>query len=182
MNIFSKKLFASPVWAIVLAASVLSFASCTKDDDENDKVAEDVVTAETFSGKMEVTYKDSAYVTDNVTIDILNVAYTDSVKKTDGTFDMVLNAVKFVPMMPALDITVPSVTFKVTGENKAEISGEGIIPIAMKQEFEMYKVSGFEGTITYNNLSDKTDDAFKFKLTFGQYPLSYSGSYVDNSI
>ena len=181
MNIFAKKSFASPLWAIALAASVLSFASCTKDDDEDDIVVEDVVAAETFSGSMNVTYNDSVYVTDNVSIDISNVAYTDS-SKTDGTFDMVLNAVKFVPMMPALDITVPGVTFKITGENTAEISGEGIIPIALKQEFEMYKVTGFEGTITYNDLSDKTDDVLTFSLTFGQYPLSYSGNFVDNSI
>jgi hypothetical protein len=182
MNIFAKKLFTSPLWVIALAASVLSFASCTKDDDEDDKVDEDVVTAETFMGKMTVAFMGSDQVTDSVKIDIANVVYSDA-DKTEGTLDIELNQVKFVSQMPvSLDIIVPGVSFKVTGENMAEISGEGIIPTTGGVEYEMYKVSGLTGTITNEDLSDKTDDAIQFSLKFGEFPVSYSGSFVDNSI
>lgn len=171
MNISAKKLFVSPLLAIALAASVLSIASCTKDD-------EDLITEEYFLGKMTVAFMGSEQVTDSVKINIENVAYTDA-NEAEGTFDLMLNKVKFVSQMRvSLDIIVPGVSFKAAGENTVEISGDGIIPTTGGVEYADYKVSGLKGIIEYNDLSDKTDDTLKFSLKFGEFPLSYSGSFI----
>lgn len=84
--------------------------SCTKDDDDKDN---DVVEAESLSGKLTVAYMGSDFTTDNVTVRVSDVVFSNS-DKTQGTLSLIFEKVKFVPQMPvSLDITVPGVAFKI---------------------------------------------------------------------
>lgn len=159
--------------AIFVSATTIS---CTKDDDDKDK---DVVEAETFSGKLTVTFKGSDYTTDNIKVKVTDVVFSNSDRK-EGTLSLNFEKVKFVPKMPvSLDITVPGVTFKIISRGKAEIYGNGIVPLSGGKGYEMYTVTGLTGKITDENDSSSADDSISFSLKFGEYPTSYSGVESD---
>ena len=68
---FNNKLFRRPMSAFAFMAAMFVSAttiSCTKDDDDKDN---DVVEAETFSGKLTVTFKGSDFTTDNTIVGIV---------------------------------------------------------------------------------------------------------------
>ena len=106
---FNNKLFRRPMSAFAFMAAMFVSAttiSCTKDDDDKDN---DVVEAETFSGKLTVTFKGSDFTTDNTIVRVSDVVFSNS-DKTQGTLSLIFEKVKFVPQMPvSLDITVPGV-------------------------------------------------------------------------
>ena len=176
---FNNKLFRRPMSAFAFMAAMFVSAttiSCTKDDDDKDN---DVVEAETFSGKLTVTFKGSDFTTDNTIVRVSDVVFSNS-DKTQGTLSLIFEKVKFVPQMPvSLDITVPGVAFKIVSKNKAEISGNGIVPLTGGKEYEMYAVTGLTGEITDENDSSRADDSISFRLKFGDYPTSYSGVEAD---
>ena len=108
---------------------------------------------------------------------VLSLLATD---KTQGTLSLIFEKVKFVPQMPvSLDITVPGVAFKIVSKNKAEISGNGIVPLTGGKEYEMYSVTGLTGEIVDDNDSSRSDDSISFSLKFGNFPTSYSGVEAD---
>ena len=176
---FNNKLFRRPLSVMAFMASIFVSAttiSCTKDDDDKDN---DVVEAETFSGKLTVTFKGSDFTTDNTIVRVSDVVFSNS-DKTQGTLSLIFEKVKFVPQMPvSLDITVPGVAFKIVSKNKAEISGNGIVPLTGGKEYEMYSVTGLTGKIVDDNDSSRSDDSISFSLKFGNFPTSYSGVEAD---
>lgn len=176
---FNAKLFRRPLTAIAFMTAVFVSAttiSCTKDDDDKDK---DVVEAETFSGKLTVAFMGSDYTTENIVVRVSDVAFTNS-DKTEGTLSLNFEKVKFVPQMPvSLDITVPGVSFKIVSKTKAQISGNGIVPLTGGKEYAAYTVTGLSGEITDENDSSKSDDSISFSLKFGDFPTSYSGTEAD---
>lgn len=106
-------------------------------------------------------------VVDGATVDTPDTAVGIE-PRNDGSMlmDIKFGAVKFVPAMPALDITVPSVSYTLE-DGVAKLSGSNIIPICMGGEFPMYTVTTLTGTVDPSTI--------KLDLNFGQYPTKYVG-------
>lgn len=107
-------------------------------------------------------------VVDGATVDTPDTAVGIE-PRNDGSMlmDIKFGAVKFVPAMPALDITVPNVSYTIE-DGVAKLSGSNIIPICMGGEFPMYTVTTLTGTVDPSTI--------KLDLNFGQYPTKYVGN------
>jgi hypothetical protein len=147
------------LYLLAALAFVPGFVSCEDDDDED---VNPILTETTsYTGTLTVNYEGADVNTDSVTLDVI----PESGMKT---VTILFNKVKFVPQMPvSLDISVPGVTAEESGD-KIILSGENIVPIAMKQEFALYTVTGLTGTIENGTLD--------LSLNFGQYATSFTGS------
>lgn len=106
-------------------------------------------------------------VVDGATVDTPDTAVGIE-PRNDGSMlmDIKFGAVKFVPAMPALDITVPNVSYTLE-DGVAKLSGSNIIPICMGGEFPMYTVTTLTGTVDPSTI--------KLDLNFGPYPTKYVG-------
>jgi hypothetical protein len=141
-------------WAL-LAFMILLFSSCKKDEPAPVPVKAD------YLGTVTVTFRGEGVDTDKI-----EVNFTPS---ADGkTADILIKKIKFVPQMPVtLDITIPGVTL--TAKNNGfELSGDGLVPLAMGGEFPQYTVSGLYGLVAGDKIS--------FLLKFGDYPTKYTGT------
>ena len=92
------------------------------------------------------------------------------VPSADGkSFNIVFKMIRFVPQMPALDITIPTIGYVIEDEVISFVA-EGVIPICMGGEFPQYIVTGLKGTITATSID--------LSLKFGEYQTSFKGSVV----
>ncbi|MGM9738125.1 MAG: calycin-like domain-containing protein [Candidatus Cryptobacteroides sp.] len=147
-----KKLF-----SIFALAAIL--AGCEKESGKTN--GEDVIR---YQGEMTVLYQGENVVTDGVEVSFDKDAQ-------GGKATLRLYKVKFVPAMPALDINVPQVEYRTSG-NEIAFSADGVVPTYGEAGIpaEMYTVTGLEGKIKGSEI--------EFSLSFGSFPTSYHGTHT----
>lgn len=149
---------------MILCAAVLSLAAvaCDKDDDQPQEQPTPQPAQNSYLGEVSVDQNDGdVYKQQNVkvTYDMTDVA--------GSKLDIYMYKVKFAAAMPIeLDMTIPAVDFSVTGD-RIELSGNGIIPLAMGGQFPAYTITGLQGTIENNIMT--------LSMMCGEFPLSYQG-------
>ena len=141
-----------------LAAMMFGMVACDNGKTPEPVIDPGVTTA--YTGTTSVVFMGS-------TTDTPNVEVTVDPDATTKTMEIVFKKVQFVPAMPALDITVPSVPYT-ESDGSISISGNNIIPICMGGEFPMYTVTNLTGTITSTTIS--------MMLNFGAIPTTYKGT------
>ena len=146
-----------------LAAMMFGFVAC----DNGEKTPEPPFNGNTgYMGTVSV-------VVDGATVDTPNTAVGIEPRKDGSMFmDIKFGAVKFVPAMPALDITIPTVNFTVT-DGAINLVADGIIPLCMGGEFPNYIVTALKGTITATSI--------ELSLKFGEFETSFKGTVQTNA-
>ena len=143
-----------------LVAMMFGMVACN-----NEKTPEPVIdldTATAYNGTVSVVVAGQEIPTPNSVVEI--------VPSADGkSFNIVFKMIRFVPQMPALDITIPTIGYVIEDE-VISFAAEGVIPICMGGEFPQYIVTGLKGTITATSID--------LSLKFGEYQTSFKGSVV----
>lgn len=149
---------------LMMCAAMLSLAAvaCDKDDEPQQEQPTPPPAQNSYLGVVTVDQNDgTTYKRQNVEVkyDMTDVA--------GSKLDIYMYKVKFAEAMPMeLDMTIPAVDFTVTGE-RIDLSGDGIIPLAMGGKFPAYTITGLRGTIENNIMT--------LSMMCGEYPLSYKG-------
>ncbi len=149
---------------ILCAACVaLCAAACDKDDDVENNESVD----KCYVGELSVDQNDGT------TFKQQNVKVEYEIDTDDAPLKMTIcmYEVKFAEGMPIkLDMTIPAVDCTVSG-GRIDISGDGIVPLAMGGEFPAYTITDLSGTIENGTM--------KLSMTCGVFPLSYTGVAVE---
>lgn len=149
------------ILALGLAAA-MAFASCGKEENEPFVQPDEEID---FTGTMTVTYEGEAYPSENI---VIEVDFDD-----DGnTADIKFNKVKFVPQMPiTIDVTVPDVPYTTSSDGKTvNFKAASIVPLMMGgTEYPAYTATGINGEF-------KSTGTLELSLSFGEYPVIYSGT------
>lgn len=160
-----KKIFFS---VCALAASVLTFSSCDKqdkNDPENPSVSFEK--AQFFEAigtntvpNVEGVSHDQPFIMDSV--------HVETVIVTDTTLDIKLYGISFSSKMPVrIDMVIPSARYTRTS-TQITISGENIIPTMGGNPFDRYVITGLTGTLTADSLN--------FSNSYGSYDgCTYAG-------
>lgn len=150
---------------LILCAAVLSFAvvACDRDDEEEKYEPAD----KCYVGELSVDQNDgTTFKQQNVEVKCDIDTDAAPVKMT-----IYMNKVKFAEAMPIkLDMTIPAVDCTVSG-GRIDISGDGIVPLAMGGEFPKYTITDLRGTIENGTMT--------LSMTCGEYPLSYIGTAAE---
>ena len=151
---------------MILAAMAAVLVSCEKEETDNIKQEEDVVTVNSdtvfFSGTLLANASSGDCQTPDTKICI------NPSDKADSTSITIFKA-KLAQRMPAMDITIPGITVQKNG-NVTVLAADSTVPLAMGNPFPNYTVTGFEGEIL--------NDEITFSLKFGSTPTSYSGQLL----
>lgn len=141
----------------------MAVVACDKDDEEQQEQPTPPPSQSTYLGVLTVDQNDGeTYKRQNVEVKYVIDADADGSK-----LDIYMYKVKFAEAMPMeLDMTIPAVDFSVTGD-RIELSGEGIIPLAMGGQFPAYTITDLSGKIE--------NDIMTLSMMCGEYPLSYTG-------
>lgn len=116
-----------------------------------------------YVGTMKVIYEGEEYVTENARVRFID--------KGNGTADLELLKMKFVPAMPVrVDVAVRGLTSEKKEDGSTFFSGTGIIPTSLNIPQNRFKVTGLEGTLSGGHLA--------FSLKFGEYPTSFEGDWM----
>lgn len=146
-----------------LAAMMLGMVACDNGDTPEEVVDMNAPTA--YVGTVSVVVGGQTVPTPDSLIEI--------VPSQDGkSFSIVFKKIKFVPAMPALDITIPTVNFTVA-DGAINLVAEGIIPLCMGGEFPNYLVTALKGTITATSID--------LSLKFGEFETSFKGTVQTNA-
>lgn len=143
-----------------LAAMLFGMVACN-----NEKTPEPVIdldTATAYNGTVSVIVAGQEISTTNSVIEI-------DPSENGKSFNIVFKMIKFVPQMPALDITIPAVGYIVADE-AISFAAESVIPLCLGGEFPQYLVTGLKGTITANSID--------LSLKFGEFQTSFRGTIV----
>ena len=143
-----------------LAAMLFGMVACN-----NEKTPEPVIDLDTttaYNGTVSVIVAGQEISTTNSVIEI-------DPSENGKSFNIVFKMIKFVPQMPALDITIPAVGYVVADE-AISFAAESIIPLCLGGEFPQYLVTGLKGTITANSID--------LSLKFGEFQTSFRGIIV----
>lgn len=143
-----------------LAAMLFGMVACN-----NEKTPEPVIdldTATAYNGTVSVIVAGQEISTTNSVIEI-------DPSENGKSFNIVFKMIKFVPQMPALDITIPAVGYVVADE-AISFAAESVIPLCLGGEFPQYLVTGLKGTITANSID--------LSLKFGEFQTSFRGTIV----
>lgn len=144
----------------VLAAMLFGMVACN-----NEKTPEPVIDLDTttaYNGTVSVIVAGQEISTTNSVIEI-------DPSENGKSFNIVFKMIKFVPQMPALDITIPAVGYVVADES-ISFAAESTIPLCLGGEFPQYLVTGLKGTITANSID--------LSLKFGEFQTSFRGIIV----
>lgn len=151
---------------MILAAMAAVLVSCEKEETDNIKQEEDVVTVNSdtvfYSGTLLANASSGDCQTPDTKICI------NPSDKADSTSITIFKA-KLAQRMPAMDITIPGITVQKNG-NVTVLAANSTVPLAMGNPFPNYTVTGFEGEIL--------NDEITFSLKFGSTPTSYSGQLL----
>lgn len=146
-----------------LAAMMFGMVAC--DNEQTPEPVIDLDTTSAYNGTVSVVVNGQTVSTPNSLIEI--------VPSEDGkSFSIVFKMIKFVPQMPSLDITIPTVNYTIE-EGVISFVAEGIIPICMGGEFPQYIVTQLKGTITATSID--------LSLKFGEFETSFKGSLQTNA-
>lgn len=143
-----------------LAAMLFGMVACN-----NEKTPEPVIDLDTttaYNGTVSVIVAGQEISTTNSVIEI-------DPSENGKSFNIVFKMIKFVPQMPALDITIPAVGYVVADES-ISFAAESTIPLCLGGEFPQYLVTGLKGTITANSID--------LSLKFGEFQTSFRGIIV----
>ncbi len=143
-----------------LAAMLFGMVACN-----NEKTPEPVIDLDTttaYNGTVSVIVAGQEISTTNSVIEI-------DPSENGKSFNIVFKMIKFVPQMPALDITIPAVGYVVADET-ISFAAESVIPLCLGGEFPQYLVTGLKGTITANSID--------LSLKFGEFQTSFRGTIV----
>lgn len=143
-----------------LAAMLFGMVACN-----NEKTPEPVIDLDTttaYNGTVSVIVAGQEISTTNSVIEI-------EPSENGKSFNIVFKMIKFVPQMPALDITIPAVGYVVADES-ISFAAESTIPLCLGGEFPQYLVTGLKGTITANSID--------LSLKFGEFQTSFRGIIV----
>lgn len=143
-----------------LAAMLFGMVACN-----NEKTPEPVIDLDTttaYNGTVSVIVAGQEISTTNSVIEI-------DPSENGKSFNIVFKMIKFVPQMPALDITIPAVGYVVADE-AISFAAESTIPLCLGGEFPQYLVTGLKGTITANSID--------LSLKFGEFQTSFRGIIV----
>lgn len=143
-----------------LAAMLFGMVACN-----NEKTPEPVIDLDTttaYNGTVSVIVAGQEISTTNSVIEI-------EPSENGKSFNIVFKMIKFVPQMPALDITIPAVGYVVADE-AISFAAESTIPLCLGGEFPQYLVTGLKGTITANSID--------LSLKFGEFQTSFRGIIV----
>lgn len=145
---------------MLCAACALSLAvACDKSEDDSVLIPVD----KTFLGELSVDQTDGTFFRQQE----VRVRYEMNTDATPVTMDIYMYRVQFAEAMPVkLDMTIPAVEFAVA-DGVIELSGDGIVPLAMGGEFLQYTITGLRGKIE--------DGRMTLSMTCGTFPLSYTG-------
>ena len=150
----------------ILAAMAAVLVSCDKEETDNIKQEEDVVTVNSdtvfYSGTLLANASSGDCQTPDTKICI------NPSDKADSTSITIFKA-KLAQRMPAMDIIIPGITVQKNG-NVTVLAADSTVPLAMGNPFPNYTVTGFEGEIL--------NDEITFSLKFGSTPTSYSGQLL----
>lgn len=151
---------------MILAAMAAVLVSCEKEETDNIKQEENVVTVNSdtvfYSGTLLANASSGDCQTPNTRISI------NPSDKADSTSITIFKA-KLAQRMPAMDIIIPGITVNKNG-NVTVLAADSTVPLAMGNPFPNYTVTGFEGEIL--------NDEITFSLKFGSTPTSYSGQLL----
>lgn len=151
---------------MILAAMAAVLVSCEKEETDNIKQEEDVVTVNSdtvfYSGTLLANASSGDCQTPDTKICI------NPSDKADSTSITIFKA-KLAQRMPAMDIIIPGITVQKNG-NVTVLAADSTVPLAMGNPFPNYTVTGFEGEIL--------NDEITFSLKFGSTPTSYSGQLL----
>ncbi len=146
-----------------IAAMAFGLVACDTNDTPEEVVDMDAPTA--YVGTVSVVVGGQTVPTPNSLIEI--------VPSQDGkSFSIVFKKIQFVPAMPALDITIPTVNFTVA-DGVINLVAEGVIPLCMGGEFPQYIVTQLKGTITATSI--------ELSLKFGEFETSFKGLIQTNA-
>lgn len=143
-----------------LAAMLFGMVACN-----NEKTPEPVIDLDTttaYNGTVSVIVAGQEISTTNSVIEI-------DPSENGKSFNIVFKMIKFVPQMPALDITIPAVGY-VAADEAISFAAESTIPLCLGGEFPQYLVTGLKGTITANSID--------LSLKFGEFQTSFRGIIV----
>lgn len=145
---------------MLCAACALSLAvACDKSEDDSVLIPVD----KTFLGELSVDQTDGTFFRQQE----VQVRYEMNTDATPVTMNIYMYRVQFAEAMPVkLDMTIPAVGFTVVGD-AIELSGDGIVPLAMGGEFPQYTITDLQGRIENGRMT--------LSMTCGKYPLSYTG-------
>ena len=151
---------------MILAAMAAVLVSCEKEETDNIKQEEDVVTVNSdtvfYSGTLLANASSGDCQTPDTKISI------NPSDKADSTSITIFKA-KLAQRMPAMDIIIPGITVQKNG-NVTVLTADSTVPLAMGNPFPNYTVTGFDGEIL--------NDEITFSLKFGSTPTSYSGQLL----
>ncbi len=152
---------------LILAAIAAVLVSCEKEETDNIKQEEEVVTVNSDSVFYSGTLLANASSGDCQTPDTkISINPSD---KADSTSITIFKA-KLANRMPAMDIIIPGITVQKNG-NVTVLTADRTVPLAMGNPFPNYTVTEFEGEIV--------NDEITFSLKFGSTPTSYSGRLTE---
>ena len=143
-----------------LAAMLFSMVAC-----DNEKAPEPVIDLDTttaYNGTVSVIVAGQEISTTNSVIEI-------DPSEDGKSFNIVFKMIRFVPQMPALDITIPAIGYVVADE-AISFAAESIIPLCLGGEFPQYLVTGLRGSITATSID--------LSLKFGDFQTSFRGTIV----
>ena len=146
----------------IFALVAMMFGMVACNNENTPKPVIDLDTATAYNGTVSVVVAGQEIPTSDSVVEI--------VPSADGkSFNIVFKMIRFVPQMPALDITIPTIGYVIEDEVISFVA-EGVIPICMGGEFPQYIVTGLKGTITATSID--------LSLKFGEYQTSFKGSVV----
>lgn len=143
-----------------LAAMLFGMVAC-----DNEKAPEPVIDLDTttaYNGTVSVIVAGQEISTTNSVIEI-------DPSEDGKSFNIVFKMIRFVPQMPALDITIPAIGYVVADE-AISFAAESIIPLCLGGEFPQYLVTGLRGSITATSID--------LSLKFGDFQTSFRGTIV----
>ncbi len=144
-----------------VAILLLSVQSCNKVDPEKAPF----LSTTTYIGVVSVLYEGETYDNPDIRVDI-------TVDSEDGTLEIFIHKIKFVPRMPVrVDVKVPGVSC-IESSGEISFSGDDIVPFSGILPMAKYNVKGLSGTISGKECS--------FSLNFGDYPTSFTGTAQTN--
>ena len=144
--------------ALMAAAALVLAASCSKDDEGEKELSGTMA----FTGTVSVTLGVSVNKTPDSRV---SVTFSKDGKEAQLDF----YGIQFVPAMPPMDISIPSLLVE-EKEGDILLKGDEIVPLALGGEYPKYTVYDFIGRIDSNK-------ELVFSLLFGTTPTSFEGVY-----
>lgn len=145
----------------ILSVAVAALFACTKPAPVEEPLAPEA----DYNGTVKVNLTNG----DLFTLEDAKVNVT--VSEDGKTASIIMYKVKLAPRMPEMDITIPGIQ---VSQNGRVLTCEETIPLALGGEFPRFKVTGFTGT--------RTEEELSFSLVFGNTPTSYKGVFVKEEV